>query len=379
MTTMQGYPDIVFYSILILQIIGLALLARFVLHHNNLRLRILIPMLALAGTGIVGGFLKQIGPDMGGILFFMIPALAVLTLFPFAEQYTDVKRPGLAVALFSLLLTFMLLWYLFGMALGGVGIFLPLAGIGMFTGVWVEVRLVSVYLELLMLGVTLLGMIMLVQEVSLPYSRDPAWIVLYSLLIVIAAALFNTVAVGFFVVFMSRILTGIKYKLCGVLISVLCATVISLGLSSLPVTYQYTDVARHYDPSLYVLVLVAMGVLTLVPLLFRYMDTKYRYATLYATATITVVILPFLSRSPVPDSFHAIVAGVSTLAGSGLFVPGVALSQGVAQKMLLYAESVVISSVIFAGILLAGALCRKKNVRTSPSPIPVQDRVADQR
>jgi uncharacterized membrane protein YuzA (DUF378 family) len=368
MTVMQGYPDTVFYTILILQILCLALLTRFVLHHDNLRFRVLVPILALAGTGIAGGILKQIGPDMGGILWFMVPTLAVLTLFPFAEQYAAMKRPGLTVAFSSLILTFILLWYLLGMAFGGVGIFLPVEGISLFSGVWFEVRLVSIYLELLMLGFTLLGMIALVQDMSLPYSRDPAFIVLYCMILGIAAALFNTLAAGFFAVFIISVLSGVRSRAMKALIPVIGAAGISFILSALPATYQYADVASRYDPSLYILVLVALGVLTFTPPLLNSTETRDRTIALYATATITTIILALLYRSPAQDLFHAVTAGITTIAGSGLVMPGTGFLSGFTRMMVFYATAAMIAVLVCPAFRWAVSRYHLRKRRSSPSP-----------
>lgn len=368
MTVMQGYPDIVFSTILILQILCLALLARFVLHHDNLRFRVLVPVLALAGTGLVGGILKQMGPDMGGILSFMIPTLSILTLFPLFEPFIGIKRKGAAIAFLSVGLTCAVFFYLLGMAFGGVGIFLPVEGISLFSGVLFEVRLVSIYLELLMLGGALLGMIALVQDVVLPYSRDPAFIVLYCMILVIAAALFNTFAVGFFAVFALSLLSGVRSRPVRVLIPVIGAAGISIVLSALPVTYQYADIASRYDPSLYILVLVALGVLTLTPLLLNSTKTRDGALVLYATATITTIILALLCHSPAQDLFHAVVAGISTLAGSGLFEPGTEFRERFVRMMTVYAAAAVIAVLVCPAIRWVVSRYRLREGRSSPSP-----------
>jgi hypothetical protein len=329
---------------------------------------------------MAGGILKQIGPDMGGILLFMIPTLAILTLFPLFEPFIKIKRKGVAIACLSFVLTIAVFWYLLGMAFGGVGIFLPIAGISLFSGVWFEVHLVSLYLELLVLGGTLLGIIILGNEIVPAFFREePNFVAVCSLAACIAAALFNSLAVGCFTVFLYSVISGMRLKAGRMLIPVIGAAGISFILSALPVTYQYSDVARHYDPSLYVLVLVALGVLTLVPLLFRYMDTKYRMATLYLTTTITVIILALLSLSPVQDIFHAVVAGVSTLAGSSMFIPGTALYPGMEQKILLFAGTAVLSAAIFPAVAMVMPLIWKRKDPQPPSlPPDHQDEDCDE-
>jgi len=360
MTIMQGYPDIVFYSILILQIICLALLARFVLHHDNLRHRVLVPMLVLTGTGIVGGILKQIGPDMGGILLFMIPALAILTLFPLFEPYIKIERKGAAIAFLSIMLTVAMFWYLLGMAFGGTGIFLPVEGISLFSGVWFEVRLVSIYLELLMLGGALLGIIILGNELAPAYFReDPNFVAICCPILGIAAVLCNSLAAGFFAVFAFFVLSGVRSGAVRVLLPVIGAAGISFVLSSLPVTYQYADVASRYDPSLYILVLVALGVLTFAPLLLGSAETRDRAIALYATATITTIVLALLYRSPTQELFHAVVAGISTLAGSGLFKPG-EFGEGFVRMMTIYAAAAVIAVLVCPAARKIGPLVHRR-------------------
>jgi hypothetical protein len=173
--------------------------------------------------------------------------------------------------------------------------------------------------------------------------------------------------VGFFAIFLHSLFQAIRSKAAGVLIPVIGATGVSYILSALPVTYQYTDVATHYDPSLYILVLLALGVMTFVPLFFRSASHAYWNTCLYASATITVIILALLSRSPGQDIFHAVCAGVSTLAGSGLFTPGIAPYQGMEEMMLLYASAAVLSAVIFPAVTLVIILIQKRRNPASPS------------
>jgi hypothetical protein len=368
MTVMYGCPDTVFYTILILQILCLALLARFVLYHDNLRHRVLVPVLALAGTGIAGGILNKTGPDMGGILLFMVPTLAVLTLFPLFEPFIRIRRKGVAIAFLSAALTGAVFYYLLGMAFGGVGIFLPVAGISLFSGVWFEVRLVSVYTELLMLGGTLLGILLLGNELAPALFRnDPDFVAICCLITGIAAALCNSLATGFFAVFAISILSGIRSGPATVLIPAIGAAGISFVLSALPVTYQYADVASRYDPSLYILVLVALGVVTILPQLPGSMKTREGAIVLYATATITTIILALLYRSPAQDLFPAVTAGISTIAGSGLVMPGTGLIPGFARVMGMYAAAAVIAVMVCPAVRRALSVCYPRRGRSSPS------------
>jgi len=356
-----------------IQIPFLLCFLRFHRGLHDLRSRVLLPVFVIVVAGLLGAMLDRAGPDLGAMFILLVPTMAVLTVLPLIEPGQDWENRNLVVTLVSIALTVGFFVYLWAWNFSGIPtVFLPLwlfvpPGV---SGV-IQVQVVCMYGEMLILCGVLAGAFELAQSSGDGGSPDTRIVshngLVVSVSLLFASLVFSFLAAGFLAVFLWRILQEIPRRSLKILLPFVGALGISYLVSLVQLTHTSSLLNVPCDFSLMVMLLLAAGVVTLIPIMEPYVPGP-KNAALYATATITVVSLIILLTFPVQDPVRHLAAGLSALAGSGLFMAGISLDQEIASKMLLYGYAAIISSVTFAGIVLAGALFWKMRGRLSAIP-----------
>jgi hypothetical protein len=355
------------------QIPFLLFFLRFHMRLHDLKSRVLLPVFVIMVAGLLGAMLDRAGPDLGAMFILLVPTMAVLTVLPLIEPGRDWENRDLVVTLVTIALTVGFFVYLWAWNFSGIPtVFLPLwlfvpPGV---TG-YLQVQVVCMYGEMLLICGLIAGAFELAQSSGNVGSPDTRIVshngLVLSIALLFASLVFSFLAVGFLAVFLWCMLQKISRRTMRIILPFVGALGISYLVSLVQLTRTSSLLNVPCDFSLMVMLLLATGVVTLFPIIEPYVPGP-KNAALYATATLTVVSLTILLTIPVQDPVRHLASGLSALAGSGLFMAGASLDQGIASKMLLYGYAAVISSVIFAVIALAGALFWKREGRLPATP-----------
>jgi hypothetical protein len=376
---MTGYPDLTIPFLLGLQIVFLILLGRFVLNLPDWRYRVLVPFAAtildICAMSQLDGIIFE--TTIGGIIIVALPTLSVLTVFPFAESYQEIKNRRMLVFLISIPLTIMLLFYLWAWNFSSIPtLFLPVGSLIPATGrLFLLKELLVMYGEMLIICGTLTGALVLVLSYGITNCPETGLScsggqVALLILLGIGSIVFNSLVVGFLTIFLYLVLRTVPSRAMQTAIVVLFAGGIMAVTSLMPVVKVYSERATApYDFTLFALLLLALGTVTLFPVIQQFFKMKEMPA-LYFCSTVTVTVLALLFHDPAADLFGILARGLSTITDSGVFAVGPPFADRMVNELILFGSAVIVSGIAYAALAVVLPRFRKQEGRPSAIPVP---------
>jgi len=355
------------------------LLGRFILNLPNRRLRVLVPFTAtvlyICSMSQLDGIIFE--STLGGIIVVVLPTLSVLTVFPFAESYQEIKNQRMLIFLISIPLTMALLFYLWAWNFSSIPtIFLPVGSLIPATGrLFLLKELLIMYGEMLIFCGTLTGALVLVlsygikncPEMGLSCSGGQVALIV---LLGIGSIVLNSLVVGFLAIFLYLVLRIIPSRAIQVATSVFFAVGVMAVTSLMPVVKVYSEQATApYDFTLFALLLLALGSVTLLPVFERYFLSK-ELPAIYICSTATIMILALIFHGPAENLFEILARGLSTITDSGIFAVGPSVADGMVNKIALFGSAVIVSGIAYAALAFAQLRIRKQKKCSATIPVP---------
>ena len=372
---MSQYDWIVVPALLILSILFLYYFTKWVTGFASRKARVLMPVAAtilyVLALSLLNGITSH--EALGEIMLIVVPTLAVLTVFPFIESAWEMKNRMTLVTLFSVSLTigfwfYILVWNFYGFP----KIFLPVWELIPATGiVSILLQVLAVYGEMLILCGAFAGALgfalSYLDEGSLSGYSDFGERAALIFILAGGSLFFNSFFPGFLAIFLYLVLRKISFRPIQIAIPVLSAICIAYVMSIMQEGQVYFALAAGpYDFTLFSMLLLALGMVTLFPVFQRYVMPD-EMPSLYICSSIAVVILSFLFHDPAQNLFEILARGLSTITDSGVFAMEIPIAEGMARKLILYFSAVLLSATGYAVMAVTTSIIRKKK-RGLPVP-----------